>query len=668
MMTPLEWDELLPSVEDCLVWMERRWSHFKNEPSENFRKQWRQLFEAYRQQIIDFDDPEKRDALVVLSPCTGSGKSLSCLVFSALLCLCPVQPGGRVVVRTMDAATKLAEDINSLTVELGYTGPPFAIAWHSREKKRKISKAAKLEALAHLSRVPLIVTCHRGLEISLGHLAMTGQETEEAEALANFNGEPRRFFCIDECANFIQVATVEKKTIKLIIANLTNKLESKLASTVRWLQETINREDPEKDSVCVEAVRLEGGKFPKILELRHEMRFLRLSQHDHDLFEGALTMLHSFVRTWTRYKKRFDDGTSISTSKLLLGPEARGAVVLDATAIVNKQLYELFGKRTRRIEPVKGLRTYRPVTLHLAKGHNVGKHTMAKQPKKMQAIAHELLKNLPILPEKKTGLLITHGALELVVKPLLPPGWNTTHWGLHDGSNDWTDCDVVVIFGLQLLPEEYGAYLYDGYSPPDAPPIHTEEEREKIYETLKQDACGVAVIQGASRGSCRKVVGITEGGEDDGAGFCPAMDIYMLVPENDLGEAVIVALKEALPNHTEVEWRYNGPTTRTRGRVRPEKREEPKVEAKEKAKPTPEPETEGIPKVLAHLLNMEPGPEHRIYRKELAEACGVSDKTVRRITSLFNADKAPILHLQEAGVFTRNDEMDNRSFFEKRIE
>ena len=102
--------------------------------------------------------------------------------------------------------------------------------------------------------------------------------------------------------------------------------------------------------------------------------------------------------------------------------------------------------------------------------------------------------------------------------------------------------------------------------------------------------------------------------------------------------------------------------------MRPEKREEPKVEAKEKAKPTPEPETEGIPKVLAHLLNMEPGPEHRIYRKELAEACGVSDKTVRRITSLFNADKAPILHLQEAGVFTRNDEMDNRSFFEKRIE
>jgi hypothetical protein len=66
----------------------------------------------------------------------------------------------------------------------------------------------------------------------------------------------------------------------------------------------------------------------------------------------------------------------ISFRTLLVPADAKGCVVMDATASTNV-IYQLH-KESRRVEPPSGSRDYSNVTVHTSAGHYVGKTTMGK--------------------------------------------------------------------------------------------------------------------------------------------------------------------------------------------------------------------------------------------------------------------------------------------------
>jgi hypothetical protein len=114
-----------------------------------------------------------------------------------------------------------------------------------------------------------------------------------------------------------------------------------------------------------------------------------------------------------------------------------------------------------------------------------------------------------------------------------------------------------VIFGLQLLPQEWGVNVFHGYAGPE-PADYTAGQVKEICENLEQQATTVAVIQGASRGSCRRVVGLSEGEE----GLSPDMNIYLLRSDEPVGLAVEQGLINALPDVKVEPWLYDGERTK----------------------------------------------------------------------------------------------------------
>lgn len=691
----IDWNAVLPTVEDILEVMGELWPFYKNEPSEKFREQWSQNFETARRQVIDFDDEEKRKLFTILSPCTGSGKSLGWRAFSIALwrkTSLEDQPGVRIVVRTTEAAAQLAEDIREMT------SPTFAVAWNSAEKRKfradkpkkgtkptgaeRRGKQKREAALANLANAPVVVTCHRGYEISSGELFLTGEDSAEAAALENYRGHPRRSFLIDECANYIQVARVSQKTLQYLLIDIplrsgrkakNRPIRERHLPTIAWIQGLIDRGAGEIFQGDITA----PPPGVDILSLRNDMRFVRLGRDQekkHREYEEALTTLRFFEQHKINRSVNVETGEiAFSSSRKIVPSGARGAVVTDATAQTSKTLYDLFGERVVLVPPVEGIRTYWPVKVFAKWGHNVGKNTMTKESWKMVDIARELRRNLPALAPGETGLLIVHQDLDAhltgtpatkrairnkkkVTTPPkgLPAGWSVTHWGLHDASNTWSEVSKVVIFGLQLLPETWGEDMFNGYEVD--PSAETGLEKAAICEALIQEHATVSVIQGASRGACRRVVEI----DKDGAGVCPPMEIYILLPgspleEGEMGAAVYSGLIGAFPGCRELPWGYDGQRTITKPKEggtpieAPKEIDAPHVEAVEVVVLPWRPPVKGTD-MLKQLEDLKPG--EVIFRKDLQNRSNSTAKEAGcAITRKFRNHAPEVAHLEALGIY-----------------
>jgi hypothetical protein len=129
--------------------------------------------------------------------------------------------------------------------------------------------------------------------------------------------------------------------------------------------------------------------------------------------------------------------------------DAPGPVVLDATAREDF-IYKLMEDRAVIIPTPQGVRDYGRVTLHVAWARSgTGKSVMIEKAKtRFPRLIEDLTQRLT--PER-SAFFCVHKA----VKHELPEAADLpfakvakAHWGAVDGSNEYADCDVAVIFGL----------------------------------------------------------------------------------------------------------------------------------------------------------------------------------------------------------------------------
>jgi hypothetical protein len=266
------------------------------------------------------------------------------------------------------------------------------------------------------------------------------------------------------------------------------------------------------------------------------------------------------------YYARLEGKHTVNTARLLVPDDTRGPVVLDATASSNP-LYEVFDKAVLRLAP-KGARSYGNVTLHISRGHRTGKRYMTLNAKQVCAeLIFDLCKRIP--PDSMV-FVVCHKDVEAVLAAHSPPfEMLTGHWGAIAGSNEWRDCDTVVIFGLPYRRDTWAPNVFMACQGPqstgwlNSPGNRPFNNHSDIRVALRNGQMITDVVQAINRVRSRQVI--------DAKGNCPETDIYILLPNDStyrLHEALLEGIKKEMPGIKVVEWDYAGQKQKKAGRPR----------------------------------------------------------------------------------------------------
>ena len=130
----------------------------------------------------------------------------------------------------------------------------------------------------------------------------------------------------------------------------------------------------------------------------------------------------------------------------------------------------------------------------------------------------------------------------------LKVGW----WGAVDGSNDWADCDVAVIFGLPYMdPRRAINNVFAVAGPKDntwlqSPPVY--DRNANILDVMMQRDVSASVVQAINRIRCRRVI--------DTEGRCAKSDVYIVLPKDWRGDAIMDDIRTNMPGIRVVPWYF----------------------------------------------------------------------------------------------------------------
>ena len=308
----------------------------------------------------------------------------------------------------------------------------------------------------------------------------------------------------------------------------------------------------------------------------------------------------------------FQEGTkrTLSTSSLILPENCKGAVVLDATASASP-VYDIFD-RAKVWQTPPGSRSYENVTLHVSTGHRVGKRYLTNNAIELSA---SLIGDLnERLAGKRNVLMVCHKGVEPVIN-----GYETTfhmhtgHWGMIEGSNEWKDCDSVVIFGLPYRPNTWTSSTFMGFCGPPANEWFQSSAKRSfgrhgdIRKALQDGQMLVQVTQAINRVRCRKVI--------DEAGNCESTNVFILLPGNELSDHLIAGLNAQMPGIRIEEWDYG------------HQKRQPK-------------RSDGESALATYMGNMAPG--ERKHRREIQDTLGIPIATMNRLWKKLKTDGTPL--------------------------
>jgi hypothetical protein len=558
-------------TDHFLRMMEEHWTRYLNNPSSDMlRAIWRRMSITFNGRIIG------DNALVpweVLKPETGTGKTQGLAVYCSMLSR-EDHPGVLIATRFKAEADELASIIND------GCGWEMASACHS---DRRLSFQEKRS-------FPVLVVTHEAYKTGID---LVNDQNEVAWAgLSTWqDNRPRRLIVVDEAINFVQETSISAQQIDIALACIPRDVRRRFPEQIALARSVQAILEGGLDQLR----ELEGrGAMPRVQERmlwkepvaarhRHDMsgliRELRAVRFDQQIggkrgsiFNGnikenvcdTLLGLQSLVSGWA-YLAKQGKGETLNTARFILPEGITGAVVLDATASSDR-LYEIFpgGCTIHHTEPA---RRYDNVTLHVSRGHRVGKRHLAKNASKLAPMLIGSLRN--VVPQDRRVLLICHKAVE----PWLAgyagqhfDAFELAHWGALDGRNAWRDFDTAVLFGLPYPPTTYTANVFMAMQGPQDDEWLSDGTKRKfanfsdIRAAIEESHIVRSVIQGINRVRCRRVI--------DEHGGCAPVDIYALLPEKRLTDHIIKALRDEMPGIQIVEksWFDGNKVERPRGR------------------------------------------------------------------------------------------------------
>jgi len=139
-----------------------------------------------------------------------------------------------------------------------------------------------------------------------------------------------------------------------------------------------------------------------------------------------------------------------------------------------------------------------------------------------------------------------------------------------DGSNEYADCDVAVIFGLPYrdratFPANV-VFALQGVQGDDWFDNPTWKGQVNLREHMVRRQVSASVIQAINRIRCRHVT--------DDRGGCPPADVFLVLPYGDQGDDILSAIRCEMPGLQVVDWPFepDGPKVRRGSAVTPHER------------------------------------------------------------------------------------------------
>ncbi len=541
--------------------MESHWTgELENVSSPALRAAWKQIATTFQNHILGHSDPTGARQWTILSPPTGSGKTESTVMYCAMLADLGdfFHPGVLIVTRLIDDCNRIATRINRLGSR------ETAVAFHSESKVK----------LTELGASPVVVITHRAYEQALDFLGSSGEIRQTWPFFHRWIQDSRKLIIVDECMDIVEHSKAGLDGLRQTLGAIPQFVREKYPDEVSSIQavitvmETIAEKTmttPARETMLLQK-HIDRGIKPDLSALVKALESIRFDWRDRDAdtrqretHRKRLQSLHYIFRSWVYYDKYKADHT-MNTARILIPEGVKGAVVMDATASTNV-VYDLH-KDSHRLASPKGVRNYANVTLHISRGHNIGKNSMLKDAKQSTS---DLIQSLNQKLQGRKALVICHKDVE----PLLQK-YETTfeicsgHWGAIDGSNAWRDCDAAVIFGLPYLPDTWTANVFMALQgPQDTAWLRSDGDRPfgdhiDIRKALKLGQLSTSIIQAINRVRCRRVV--------DAEGNCPATDVYMLLPKGDSAESILQDIRRAMPGILVVEdWEFEKGQKKARG-------------------------------------------------------------------------------------------------------
>jgi hypothetical protein len=376
----------------------------------------------------------------------------------------------------------------------------------------------------------------------------------------------RSLIVVDEAlANVVDHNAVTSDDLDVALRAVPYHLRAEVPLAIEALEKLkvfLDRKD-EAQALGTETTRmLWGDESPKHAEQIRTLRgALREVHFDPALYneEAAYTVdeiLEDIEVMLDGYAYYYRQGAqhSLNSLRYLLPDGMPGMVILDATAHSNL-LYELLESPAAYVVKVPGgIRDYGNVTLHVARtSAGLGKTKMKEtKHQRLPRLAKELVEQIG--PGHSVFLCVHQHAEALAATfstEALP--LKVAHWGAVNGSNEWSDCDTAVIFGLPYMnPRRAINSVFAVSGPQDdawlqSPPLH--HQNANVLDVMMQRDVSASVVQAINRIRCRRV--------KDAEGRCEKADVYIVLPKDWRGDAILDDIRMNMPGIQVVPWDFD---------------------------------------------------------------------------------------------------------------
>lgn len=542
--------------------MENHWVNtIGNASSDNLKKIWQQMGQAFGQAILHHGKPQGK-TWRVLQPSTGTGKTQGLCVYASMVAEQNKKLndddkfGALIVTRTIVQCDEIVEQINDMT------GEDVAMARHSEARRSVFEMAgADILVITHQAYVNAV----QGID---------GEEgSNQWSNFIEWNHGQRKLTVIDESlSNMIEERKLSAKELHQVMGLIPRQYQTEFPSQFEALEmlndifgqmQEQTKADPELATTKVvwtgktaqmpqhynmAPLREALWKHPYDTDFAHKESVADRHRY-RDKVEETLKAAQAVMEHWAYFTKKGDDFT-LNYSSLVIPDDIPGPVVLDATATQNFT-WELFKDRSEVYDVPTTARNYVNVTMHVARSNGIGKAKMQETHKDRLP---RLLKHLEDkLDAERKVFMCCHKAVKPFAQTLEPnfASYSVGHWNAIDGKNDWKDYDTVVLFGLSYRDNVWSNntfMAFQGLQDNQWLLNPSYKDHADVRWEMQYRQMAVSVIQAINRVQCRKVV--------DAEGNCEPTDVFILLPEDKTGTAILSAIKDEMPNLKVKDWDF----------------------------------------------------------------------------------------------------------------
>jgi hypothetical protein len=552
----------------------RRWCHHGNALSPAVQETWAQIVDTFNRKLQSFGSHTARDWHVI-SAGTGTGKTETTIVYASLLPTFAPTAGMLIVTRMQAAGELLAREINT------EAGREVAVAHHSDAKvDPEVMRTSPVLVITHAAFERAVERCDGG---------------RVWDAFAAFGDGRRGLIVIDEAVDLLEVTKLTEDDLSRLVGSIPREARDRWPAQVRYLEDLLNelrrwvdlvRGNTDAQRIMRDADRQLFdklfGQLPDFRELRAFMRSHwyigsrrkgtkataneELGQSFGHVFDQVGALVRSFVLFARRGKR-----TTFNSARMILPEDAQGCVILDATASVNR-FYDVASRedgsfKIHRHTPPAGARSYRNVTLHVARVDATGKGSLtAMDDEGVNVGAREATRVAEWLAttEKASPVFIAchkdNGPHYTAIKDL---DLKVGTYGSVDGSNQFRDCTTAVVFGLpwrDRVDASLTFFATQGVQP-DSWLKDETARRFRGYSDIREELylgwVATDLVQIVNRTAMRRVV--------NEHGDCPRCDVYVMLPRGERGDRILAALLAQLPGLTNVApWNFDLAQRRTK--------------------------------------------------------------------------------------------------------